>query len=111
MKFSPKEMTVIGALAELQKTEKEPIYLDDVVELVKCDLDPHATQTYFRSGVHSTMRNLIRKINVSHSRDGTEYILLCDEKIGRGNKSEFSMQGNFGDLYEKAQRACKQEQL
>lgn len=86
MRYSNKELVIIGVLAE---AEKETVSLDEIVELARPHLDPAKEQKFFRSGVLSCIRNLRLKL----PKEGLE--LTPNEQIGRGNKAEFTVRGDY----------------
>lgn len=89
MRYSPKEMVVLAALAEHQGRGVSEIDLDDIIESVRPTLDPNGQKAYFRSGILSCIRNLRLKLPEEN------LTLTPNNEIGRGNKSSFRIEGNY----------------
>jgi hypothetical protein len=92
MRYSNKEVCIIMAIADIQDTGKTTVHLDELVDVLKPTLDPKGAQVRFRSGLSACIRNLQRKL----PRQGLK--LESDEKVGRGNKSIFNIDGSYRGL-------------
>lgn len=92
LRYSNKEIVILTAIADIQDTGKSVVPLDDLVELVQPALDPKGSQVRFRSGLSACIRNLQRKMPRENLK------LESDDRVGRGNKSVFNIEGNYRGL-------------
>jgi hypothetical protein len=92
LRFSNKQMVILSAIADFQKSGKSVIELDEICDAVKDELDPDNTLINFRSGVGACLRDLERKMNYA------QLTLTSNHMIGRGNKLAFTIRGDYAKL-------------
>lgn len=92
MRYSDKELVVLGVIADHQNKGAIRIDLDQLVADARPQLDPDGHKTYFRSGLLSCLRNLRLKL----PDDGLR--INSVGRVGRGNKAVFIFDGDFNKL-------------
>jgi hypothetical protein len=92
MRYTNKELVIINVLADLQAVGRKMVCLDEIVTAARPNLDPQHQQKFFRSGINSCIRNLRLKL----PKEGLE--LVPNETVGRGNKAEFRITGDYRKL-------------
>lgn len=96
MRYSDKELVVIGVIADFQRKGAIRIDLDELVNAARPKLDPDERQVYFRSGLLSCVRNLRLKLPEEGLR------LSSVGRVGRGNKAVFLFDGDYSKLLNEA---------
>lgn len=95
MRYSDKQLILLRAFSEFLKKGINHVPLDDLICVVKDEIDPHNAHVNFRSGINACIRDLQRKV----PKEGL--LLNGNDKVGRGNKSEFLVSGPYEEVYKR----------